>query len=48
MSILKENNLQLVIDNEQEGMDKENTIIKEQIPKAGIKTKKDTNVYVNW
>lgn len=48
MSILKENNLQLVIDNEQEGMDKENTIIKQQIPKAGIKTKKYTNVYVNW
>lgn len=47
-SILKENNLQLVINNEQEGMDKENTVVKEQTPKAGIKIKQGTNVYVDW
>lgn len=45
-SILKENNLKLVINNEQEGIDKENTIIKEQTPKAGIKVKEEANIYV--
>lgn len=44
--IIKENNLKLVINNEQEGMDKENTIIKEQTPKAGVKVKEEANVYV--
>lgn len=29
-------------------MNKENTIVKEQIPKAGIKVKEGTNVYVDW
>ncbi len=47
-NILKESNLQLVINNEQEGMDKENTVVKEQMPKAGIKVKQGTNVYVDW
>ena len=46
--ILKDNNLQLVISNEQEGMDKENTIVKEQTPKAGVKIKQGSNVYVDW
>ena len=45
-SILKESNLKLVINNEQEGIDKENTIIKEQTPKAGVKVKEEANVYV--
>lgn len=45
-NILKENNLKLVINNEQEGIDKENTIIKEQTPKAGVKVKEEANVYV--
>ncbi len=45
-SILKENNLKLVINNEQEGIDKENTIIKEQTPKAGVKVKEEANIYV--
>ena len=45
-SILKENNLKLVINNEQEGIDKENTRIKEQTPKAGVKVKEEANVYV--
>ena len=45
-NILKENNLKLVINNEQEGIDKENTIIKEQIPKVGVKVKEEANIYV--
>lgn len=45
-SILKENNLKLVINNEQEGIDKENTIIKEQTPKVGVKVKEEANIYV--
>lgn len=45
-SILKENNLKLVINNEPEGIDKENTIIKEQTPKAGVKVKEEANIYV--
>ncbi len=45
-SILKENNLKLVINNEQECIDKENTIIKEQTPKAGVKVKEEANIYV--
>jgi len=47
-NILKENNLQLVINNEQEGMDKENTIVKEQTPKSGIKIKEGNNVYIDY
>lgn len=46
--LLKENNLKLVISNEQEGMDKENTTVKEQTPKASIKVKEESNVYVDW
>lgn len=46
-TILKENNLQLVINNEQEEIDKESVIVKEQTPKEGIKVKQGTNVYVD-
>ncbi len=46
-SILKENNLKLVISNEQEEIDKENTLVKEQTPKTGIKVKQESNVYVD-
>lgn len=45
-SILKEKKLKLVINNEPEGIDKENTIIKEQTPKAGVKVKEEANIYV--
>ncbi len=48
ISILKENNLQLVISNEQEGMDKENTIVKQQTPKSKIKVKEGSNIYAEW
>ena len=47
-SILKESNLQIVISNEQEEMDKETTIVKKQTPKAGIKVKEGSNVYIDW
>lgn len=47
-SILKENNLTLVISNEQEEMDKENIIIKEQIPKQKVKVKQGSSVFVEW
>lgn len=45
-SMLKESNLKLVINNEQESVDKENTIIKEQTPKEGVKVKEEANIYV--
>lgn len=44
--LLKENNLKLVISNEQEGIDKETTTVKEQTPKASIKVKEESNVYI--
>lgn len=47
-SILKENNLKLVINNEQEEMDKENILVKEQTPKPSIKVKEGSNVYISW
>ena len=47
-SILKESGLKLVINNEQEGLDKANVIVKEQTPKALVKTKQGTNVYVDY
>jgi len=47
-TILKENNLKIVISNEQEGMDKENTIVKIQTPKPGVRVKEGSNVYIDW
>ena len=47
-SILKESNLNLIINNEQEDMDKENTVVKEQTPKGGIKVKEGSSVYIDW
>ena len=46
--ILKENKLKININNEQENMDKENIIIKEQIPKSGVKVKENSNIYIEW
>ena len=43
--LAKENNINLVIENEPEELDEENTIIKEQTPKAGITINEGTNVY---
>lgn len=45
--ILKESDLELVIENEIEGLDKENTVVKEQTPNAGITVNKGSKVYVN-
>ena len=44
--IVKESGLELVIQNEEEEMDKDNTIIKTQTPQAGIVVNKGNKVYV--
>ena len=44
--IMKENGLELVIQNEDEEMDKDNSIIKTQTPQAGITINKGNKVYV--
>lgn len=44
-AIAKETGFNLIIENEVEGIDEENTIIKEQTPKAGITINEGTNVY---
>ena len=45
LKIAKENEVELVIQNEEEEMDKQNTIVKEQVPKAGIRIKKGSKIY---
>ena len=44
--IVKESGLELIIQNEEEEMDKDNTIIKTQTPQAGIVVNKGNKVYV--
>ena len=44
----KESEVELVIEKEEEELDKQNTIVKEQVPKAGIIIKKGSKVYVKW
>lgn len=44
--ILKEVNLDLQIENEPENLDKENTVIKEQLPKKGIKVYEGAKVII--
>ena len=44
--ILKENGLEAVYEIEGEEIDKENTYIKEQTPKAGIKVNKGSKMYL--
>lgn len=46
--ILKENKLEISIENEVEGLDKENTIIKEQTPNTGIKINSGNKVYIKY
>ena len=49
--ILKENNLEMVIENnqdEQSEIDKENTFITEQTPNAGIVINKGSKVYIKY
>ena len=45
--ILKEYDLELEISNESEDISEKEAIIKEQIPKPGIKIKKEAKVYVD-
>lgn len=44
----KESEVELVIEKEEEELDKQNTIVKEQVPKAGIIIKKESKVYVKY
>ena len=44
--ILKENGLEINIENNSEELDKENTYVTEQIPNAGIMVNKGSKVYV--
>ena len=44
--ILKDSSLSIQIENEPENLDKENTIIKEQVPKKGIKIYEGTKVII--
>ena len=46
-NILKENELELDIENESGELDKESVIIKEQIPKTGINIKKGSKITIN-
>ena len=46
--ILKENNLEMKINNEQEGMDKANTIVANQIPQAGISVYEGSCAYIDY
>lgn len=43
---LKERNLEFKIENEPENLDKENTIVKEQIPKQGISVYENTKILI--
>ena len=46
--IVKENGLELIIQNETENLDKENTIIKNQTPQAGIMVNEGNKVYIEY
>ena len=47
-SLLKESGLEMQVQNEVEDLDYENTIVKNQTPKAGIKINKGNKVYVEY
>lgn len=44
--ILKDSGLEMVMENQTEKLDKENTFIEEQTPKAGITVNKGSKIYV--
>lgn len=46
--IAKENEVQLVIENDNEELDKQTTIVTEQVPKAGITIKKGSKIYIKY
>jgi len=45
--IMKETELELVIENQTEELDKENIVVKDQTPKAGITVNKGSKIYIN-
>ena len=47
-NVLKELNLEITINNETEVIDKENTIIKNQIPSQGITVNEGSKIYVDY
>lgn len=46
--ILKENGLELIIEDETEEMDKDNIVVKEQTPKAGITVNKESKINIKY
>ena len=46
--ILKENGLEMKINNEYEGLDKASTIVSNQLPQAGIQTYSGSCVYIDF
>lgn len=46
--VVKELGLQIIIENDTEELDKENTIIVEQIPKENVVVKKGNKIYVKY
>ncbi len=44
----KEKEVELVIENEIEELDKQNTIVREQIPNSGITIKKGSKIYIKY
>lgn len=46
--LIQENGLEMIIQNEIEGIDLNNTIVKNQTPKAGIKINKGNKVYIEY
>ena len=46
--IINDNSLEMVIENDSEELDKDNIIIKEQIPKAGITVNSASKIYVKY
>ncbi len=46
--ILKENGLELKINNEYEGLDKSATVVANQLPQAGIQTYRGSCIYVDY
>lgn len=47
-NVLKENKLEISIENDTEELDKENTVVIEQIPSSGIKINPRNKVYVKY
>ena len=46
--IAKESETELVIENETEEIDRQDVIVKEQVPKPGITIKKGSKIYVRY